>query len=169
MSQYLPTGGFKWLTPKRISKLDLAKYRKNSKKGIILEVDLEYPKELHDLHNDYPLAAEKIKTKNEKLSDYCKKIADKFGIQTGIVHKLIPTLSDKKKYVVHYRNLDLFTDLGLKVKKVHRVLEFDQSPWLKEYIDFNTQKRTQAKNAFEKDFFKLMNNSVFGKTMENIR
>ena len=169
MSQYLPTGGFKWLTEKQINKINLAQYNEDSNKGLILEVDLEYPKELHDLHNDYPLGPEKVKITDNMLSGYCKKIQNKFNISTGLVHKLIPTLCDKEKYVLHYRNLQLYLDLGLKVKKVHRVLEFNQSPWLKQYIDFNTQKRTQAKNSFEKDFFKLMNNSVFGKTMENIR
>ena len=147
----------------------MAKYNEDSKKGLILEVDLEYPKELHDLHNNYPLGAEKIKVTENMLSEYCKNIMNKYNISTGLVHKLIPTLSNKEKYVLHYRNLQLYTDLGLKITKVHRVLEFNQSPWLKQYIDFDTKKRTDAKNAFEKDFFKLMNNSVFGKTMENIR
>ena len=103
------------------------------------------------------------------LSDYCKEIKNKFKISSGNVHKLIPTLRDKKNYVLHEENLKLYLSLGLKLKKVHRVLEFDEKPWLKEYIDFNTEKRKEAKNSFEKDFFKLMNNSVFGKTMENIR
>ena len=169
MSQYLPTGGFKWMTEKQIDNIDLAKYKEDSNKGLILEVDLAYPEELHHLHNDYPLAPEKVKVTENMLSGYCKNIAKKYKISTGLVHKLIPTLSNKEKYVLHYRNLQLYTDLGLKITKVHRVLEFNQSPWLKEYIDFNTEKRTNAKNAFEKDFFKLMNNSVFGKTMENIR
>ena len=162
MSQYLPTGNFQWLSQNQIEKTNLGKYTENSKKGLILEVDLEYLQELHDLHNDYPLGPEKIKVAKDMLSDYCKKIADKFNISSGLVHKLIPTLNDKEKYILHYRNLQSYLSLRI-------VLEFNQSPWLKQYIDFNTQKRTHAKNSFEKDFFKLMNNSVFGKTMENIR
>ena len=169
MSQYLPTGGFRWMTQKQIDKIDLAKYKEDSKKGLILEVDLEYPEELHNIHNDYPLAPEKVKVTESMLSEYCQNISEKYGISIGLVHKLIPTLSKKEKYVLHYRNLQLYIDLGLKVTKVHRVLELNQSPWLKQYIDFNTEKRKNAKNAFEKDFFKLMNNSAFGKTMENIR
>ena len=166
MSQYLPTGGFKWYNEEFLL---LDDYTDDSDKGLILEVDLEYPDELHDLHNDYPLAPEKVKVERDMLSTYCKGIANKFNMSSGLVHKLIPTLGGKEKYVLHHRNLQLYLDLGMKLKKVHRVLEFDQSPWLKEYIDFNTSKRTIAKNSFEKDFFKLMNNSVFGKTMENLR
>ena len=169
MSQYLSTGGFRWLKQTEIDKLNLNKYKDDSKRGTILEVDLEYPKELHNLHNDYPLGPEKVKVKNEMLSDYCQQIKDKHNISIGQVHKLISTLSHKEKYVLHYRNLQLYTDLGLKVTKVHLVLKFNQSAWLKQYIDFNTEKSKQANNAFERDFFKLMNNSVFGKTMENIR
>ena len=169
MSQYLPTGGFKWMTQKQIDNIDLAKYKEDSKNGLILEVDLKYPQDLHNFHNDYPLAPEKVKVTDSMLSNYSKRIADKYNISTGLVYKLIPTLSNKEKYVLHYRNLQLYIDLGLKVSKVHRVLEFNQSPWLKQYIAFNTEKRKDAKNAFEKEFFKLMNNSVFGKTMENIR
>ena len=135
---------------------------------MIPEVDLEYPQELHDLHNNYPAAPKKVKVSNNMLSGYCKKIAEKYKISIGLASKLIPTLRDKKEFVLHYRNLQLYLDLGLKIKKVHRVLKFDQSPWLKQYIDFNTEKRKNTKNSFEKDFFKLMNNSVFGKTMENL-
>ena len=157
------------MTENQIDNIDLAKYNKYSNKGLILEVDLEYPEYLHDLHNDYPVAPEKIKVTDSMLSNYSKKISDKYNISIGLVKKLIPTLKKKEKYVLHYRNLQLYIDLGLKLTKVHRVLEFNQSPWLKQYIDFNTEKRKNAKNSFEKEFFKLMNNSVFGKTMENIR
>ena len=119
MSQYLPTGNFRWMTDKEINKIDLGKYKADSKEGLILEVDLEYPQELHDLHNDYPLAPEKVKASKSMLSGYCKKIAEKYKISVGLVSKLIPTLRDKKEYVLHYCNLQLYLDLGLKIKKVH--------------------------------------------------
>ena len=157
------------MTDKEISKRDLAKYKENGKKGLILEVDLEYAIELHDLHNDYPVASEKLNASNNMLSEYCRTIPEKYNISIGLVRKLLPMLKDKKEYVLNYRNLQLYMALGLKVKKVHWVIEFDQSPWRKQYIDFNTKKWKHAKNSFGKDFFKLMNNSVFGKTMENLR
>ena len=93
---------------------------------------MEYPSSLHKLHNDYPLAAEKMKVNKEMLSPYCKMIRDKYGISIGQVSKLIPTLGEKEKYVLHYRSLQLYLSLGLKLKKVHRVLDFDRSPWLNE-------------------------------------
>ena len=167
MSRPLPYGNFKWVDMDKVNGLDLLGKEKGV--GHIYEVDLEYPEELHDLHNGYPCAAEKVKVSNDMLSDYCREIKDKFNISSGNVNKLIPNLMDKKNYVLHERNLKLYLSLGLKLKKIHRVLEFSEKPWLKPYIDFNTVKRKNAKNAFEKDFFKLMNNSVFGKTMENIR
>ena len=173
MSQYLPTGNFRWMTDKEINKIDLGKYKTNSKKGLILEVDLEYPRELHDLHKWLSCCSRKSKSIQKYairvLPKDCRKIAERYNISIGQVNKLIPTLKSKEKYVLHYRNLQLYLDLGLNLTKVHKVLEFDQFPWLKRYIDFNTEKRKHAKNPFEKDFFKLMNNSVFGKTMENLR
>ena len=115
----------------------------------ILEVDLEYPKSLHDWHNDYPLAPERIKVNKAK--------------------KLIPNLGDKEKYVLHYENLKQYESLGLKIKKIHRGIKFKESSWLEKYIALNTKLRTAVANEFENYFFKLMKNSVFGKTMENIR
>ena len=141
----------------------------NSSISYILDVDLEYPSKLHDLHNDYPLAPEKLEINPNMLSSYCSNIANKYGINIGEVNKLVPNLGNKSKNVVHYRNLQLYLSLGMKLTKVHRILKFKQSDWLKKYIDFNTDKRKNAANSFEKDFFKLMNNSVFGKLMENLR
>ena len=107
VSQYLPTGNFRWMTDKEISKIDLGKYKADGKKGLILEVDLVYDKTLHNLHNDYPVAPEKLKVPNGMLSEYCKKIAEKYKISICQVNKLIPTLRDKEEYVLHYRNLQL--------------------------------------------------------------
>ena len=151
MSQKLPVHSFKWMTNKEIENLfNNQIVQVWEKMPCILEVDLEYPEELHDLHNDYPLAPERIECKNG-------------------VKKLIPNLWDKNNYVVHYKTLMQYLSLGMKLKKIHRGIKFIESDFLKPYIDKNTNLRTQAKNNFEKDFFKLMNNSVFGKTMENIR
>ena len=125
--------------------------KENSSYGYILEVDLEYPSELHDLHNDYPLAPEKIKISQDMLSKYCCDIADKYGIKIGGVNKLVPNSRNKKKYVVNYRNLQLYLSLGMKLSKVHRILRFKQSDWLKKLVDFNTDKRRNASNNFEKN------------------
>ena len=151
MSMKLPTHGFKWLTSREMENI----YNNQvvqvwEKTPCILEVDLEYPEKLHDLHNDYPFCPERVKCENG-------------------VEKLIPNLRDKTKYVIHYRNLIQCLRAGMKLKKIHRGIKFVESEWLKPYIEKNTNLRTQAKNNFEKDFYKLMNNSVFGKTMENIR
>ena len=96
------------------------------------------------------------------------KIAEEFEIKVGDVQKLIPNLDNISNYVLHYRNIQLYLSLGMKLTKIHKVLKFKQSDWMKKYIDFNTEKRTNAANSFEKDFFKLMINSVCGKTMERI-
>ena len=170
MSQSIPYGGFKWIDPESF---ELKKYSKlcnnKSNKGHILEVDLKYPKKLHDLHNEYPYCPEHISVKDDMLSPYATNIAEEHKLKNGKFTKLIPNLNNKEKYVIHERNLRQAVDAGLVITKIHRVLQFDQKPWLKEYIDFNTEKRKVAKNDFEKDFFKLMNNSFFGKTMESVR
>ena len=167
MSENLPYREFECL--KNVDELDIMSINKKSDVGYILEVDLKYPKELHELHNDYPLAPEKLTFTNNILSHYCKSIADKYDIKVGDIKKLIPNLDNKTKYVVDYKNLQLYLSLGIKLTKIHRALQFKQSDWMKKYIDFNTEKRMSATNDFEKDFFKLMINSVYGKTMENLR
>ena len=121
-------------------------YDENSNKGYFLEIDIDYPKELFHLHKDLPFLPERKKVER--------------------VEKLICSIEDKKKYVIHIKQA---LNRRLKLKKVHRIIQFKQKAWLKIYIDMNTELRKNAKNEFEKNFFKLMNNSVFGKTMENVR
>ena len=150
MSQKLPKTNFKWVEDtSRINEEFIKNYNENSNKGYILEVYVKYPKKLPDLHSDLPFLPKRMKI-------------DKYK-------KLVCNLRNKKKYVVHIKSLKQALNHGLKLKKIHRIIEFNQKAWLKPYIDLNTELRKLAKDDFEKDLFKLMNNAVFGKTMENIR
>lgn len=162
MSKPLPIGGFKWMGESEIaSKFNTDDYQKNvmailelnddSNTGYLFEVDLHYPSELHDCHNDYPFCPEKR------------------SIPGVSQEKLMLTFYDKEKYVVHYSMLKLALEHNLILKKVHRVLQFEQSTWLKPYIELNTRYRMSATTNFEKDFYKLLNNAIYGKTMENLR
>ena len=139
---------------------------KKSEIGCFLEIELKYPDELHELHNDYPLAPEELAVSSDVLSKYCKEIANKYETKVGDVKKLIPSLGNKTEYVLHYRNLQLCLSLKMKLTKIHRVLKFKQSDWMKKYIDFNTEKRKNTAYDFEKDFFELIINSVYGKNWE---
>ena len=152
----LPTSGFKWSSA---SIEDILQHPINDKVGYICEVDLEYPKELHQMHNDYPLAPEKLEVQKEWLSKYQQDLNPTKSCLK--VKKLVPNLMPKQKYVLHYRNLQLYISLRMKITKLHRTLEFNQEPWMAPYIKMNTELRKAAKSDFEKDFFKLMNNSVF--------
>ena len=150
MTEKLPVRGFRWMID--ISKIDedfVKDYDKNNSKGYILDVDIDYPNKLQNLHSDLPFLPERMVINNNK--------------------KLVCNLNDKKNYIVHINVLKQALDHGLKLKKVHRVIEFEREAWLKEYIDVNTELRKKATNDFEKDFFKLMNNAVLEKTMENVR
>ena len=138
MKVYLPQGGFKCL--KNVDGFDVSSISKKSSIGYIIEADLEYPDELHALHNDYQLVPEKLAISYDMQSDYCKKSADKYEIKFGDVKKSIPNLGNKTNYVLHYRNLQLCLSLGMRLTKIHRVLKFKQSDWTKKYIDFNTEK-----------------------------
>ena len=158
MTEYLNHGGCKWL--KNVDGFYVMSINEKSQIGYFLEVDLEYPDKLHVLHNDYPLASKKRAVSSDMLLKYCKKIANKYKIKVGDVKKLIPNLGNKTNYVVHYKNIQLYLSLEMKLTKIHRVLEFIESDWMKKYIDFNNEKRMDTANDFEKDFFKLMINSV---------
>ncbi|XP_050518973.1 uncharacterized protein LOC126893074 [Diabrotica virgifera virgifera] len=148
MCQYLPYGNFKWVTD--VENFNYFSVEDDEDKGYVLEVDLEYPAHLHSLHNDLPFCPESMVPPGSKYP------------------KLIPNFNNKTKYIIHYRNLKQCLRYGLVLKRIHRILEFSQSPWLKKYIDLNTSLRNKAKNEFERDLFKLLVNAIFGKTLENV-
>ena len=150
MSQPLPVGDIKWIKNKSKFTTDFIKnYDVNSNKGYIFEATIIYPEKLHDKHKDLPFLLAK------QIINKCQ--------------KLICSIYDKEKYVVHIRALKQALNYGLELEKVHNVTEFKQEAWMKSYIDMNTELRKNTNNESDKNFFKLMNNSVFGKTMENVR
>ena len=150
MSQKLPVNDFKWLEDtSEINEEFIKNYDENNDKGYNLEVDVKYPKKLHNIHSDLPFLPKRMKI------DKCK--------------KLVCSLLNKNKYIIIIKSLKQALNHGLKLKKIHRIIEFNQEAWLEPYIETNTELRKLADNPFDKHFFKLINNAVFGKTMENIR
>ena len=142
ISNFLSTSRFKWIDPKVFNS---NKYDSNSPKVYVLEVDLEYPIELRKLHKDYSLAPVKTEIKREILYESQLNIADLYNIPFGNVKKLIPDFFDKEKYVLHHENLQLYLKLGLKFKKLYRLLEFNQSQWLKQFIEFRKRKKNRSR------------------------
>jgi len=194
MMAYLPYGGFHWdLNPERFTAQHFLNMSDNQEDGCFIMCDLKYPQELHDLHNDLPLCPSQEQPQWSHLSLHQQSIYERHYPRTTVKEtypsgltarsytiednetyykssrKLLGTLNDKKNYIIHYQALKQCLQLGLELTKVHKVLHFKQKPWLKSYIESNTDKRKVAKTDFEKDYYKLKNNAVFGKTMEDTR
>ena len=172
MSMKLPIGELKWIK-KILTEKMIMDWRENDDNAYILEVDLEYPKEIHDLTSDYPFCPENMNVEEKLLSEHQKSLYRHYyngkEAKDEKHHKLILNQQNKSNYVVHIKALQFYLKKGMKLIKVHKGVKFQQRQWLKPWIDFNAEKRKEAKSDFEKDMFKLMNNAVYGKTMENVR
>ena len=172
MKMHLPTGGFKWVEDTSIFTEEFIKKLESDQAiGYFIQADLEYPDYLHEAHNSFPLGPEKFKINKDLLSDYQRKLTEKLGLKAGGT-KVCLTLNDKNKYSCHYLQLKQMIEMGMKLKKVHKVMQFNQSNWLESYIDLNTENRRKAQKLGDKClelFYKLMNNSFFGKTCEDVR
>merc|ERR1712055_329890 len=161
MRDYLPYSDFKWVDD--VDNINIINVPSDAERGYILEVDLEYPSYLHNFHNQYPLAPEHYKPAATELSKYND------GHTNQKIKKLIPTLKDRSKYVLYYRNLQYYIMMGMKLTKIHRAISFNQSAWMLPYIEFCGVQRKNATSENEKTYWKLMMNSVFGKSIENVR
>ena len=170
MCQPLPYGNFRWLSQSEIDTFNILDTTPNSSVGFLLEIDLEYPQELHCLHDDLPMAPQHLNITYDMLSEHAKKLCDSLNLKHVLpCKKLTPNFFFKKNYISHYLNVKFYVENGLRIKKIHKILAFSQKSWLKQYIQFNNQKRKNVTSNFEKDLFKKMNNSFYGKTCMNIR
>jgi hypothetical protein len=183
MSEYLPIGNYKWEASRQYLQDNPAMQKKyleqilktkaNAKRGYFLNIKAHFPPKTHDYLNDLPPAVENMAVGKNMLCPYTMKLVnDLDGGRFSATEKLVPHLGPRKDYVIHYQELQYYIELGMVVDEVSEILSFDQTNWLAPYIAFNTEKRNEAKkagNTFLSDFFKLMNNSVYGKTMENVR
>ena len=148
-SQPLPTGAFRWEDDCHQLTKTIADHPAHDPEGSILEVDLEYPEALHNAHNAYPLAPERMVVQKKLMSQYQHNLLG-VGVAPTEVEKLVPNPRNKDRYVLHYRNLQLYMSLGMRLTKVHRTLRFDQSPWMEPYIRMNTELRKKVASDFEK-------------------
>ena len=168
MSQPLPDGQFYWVPLAELEAIKWEEQKDEQEVGYILQVDLDYPAELHALHNDLALAPERVYVQNEWFSEKQVFLRAQYNLpRTDFNAKLIPNLMNKKKYTVDYRLLKFYIQHGMILRKIHRGVKYHQRPWMAPYIAINQELRKHAKTPFAKDLFKLMNNSVFGKTCEN--
>src|SRR6185295_17486605 len=180
MSQFLPIGSYKWVASREYLKNSSAEQKKWLKKilrtkpdspvGYFLNIKAHFPIHTHNYLNDLPPAVDNIAVKKNWLSPTNKNLVEKLDKgRFSETKKLVPHLGIREDYVIHYQELQYYVKLGLVVDEVNEIMSFKQSNWLAPYIDFNTKLRQKSVNDFERDFFKLMNNSVYGKTMENVR
>ena len=169
LCQPLPTGDFKWLTRQELATFNIAQIPENGKRGYFIEVDLKYPKELHDKHNDLPLAPEKMDVPSDEWSEYTQRVSDHLKLKhktSGL--KLMVSLQDKTRYILHHETLRFYLRQGLVLKRVHRGISFSQTPFLKPYILLNNRARAKSTSPFENQLYKFYNNAVFGKTLYNV-
>ncbi len=160
MTKKLPISGFRWIDEKEIGDVDFLNVDPDGDTCYILEVDLDYPQNLHDSHSDFPLAVERKTILLEQLSPHNLKFLEKNDEKFKPSTKLCPDLYPKKNFVCSLKNLQFYVEKGLKLTKIHRVLAAEQANFMQPFIDFNSAKRQASKSKFEQDLFKLINNSV---------
>ena len=173
LSQKLPQSNFKWLSDEEVAAIDIAGFDYGADVGHLFEVDLEYPSAVQDRTIDLPLAPEKLIIPDSCLTEFMRKQwaalnGGKEKVYRGC-SKLMLTHWDKTNYVVHGRLLQFYLRQGLIISRIHRCLQFSQAAFFEPYITYNSRRRAEASNSFEKDYYKLRNNALFGKTMENVR